>query len=117
MNGPAAWVPVAMLAGSNLFMNIAWYWHLKVPGRALWLVVIASWGIAFFEYWLAVPANRLGAKVYSLAELKTMQEVLSLSTFLVVAWVLFGNRPGLSQLVGMALIALGAFFVYKSPLG
>lgn len=114
---PAAWLPVAMLAGSNLFMNVAWYWHLKAPNRALWVVVLLSWTIAFFEYWLAVPANRLGSKVYSLAELKTLQEVMSLSTFLLVAWVLFGSRPGPSQLVGMALVGLGAFFVYKSPLG
>lgn len=82
-------MPVGLLAGSNVLMNLAWYGHLKTPSRALWLAILISWGIAFFEYCLAVPANRIGAKVYSLAELKTMQEVFSLTAFLFVAWLLF----------------------------
>lgn len=110
-------VPVGLLALSNLLMNLAWYGHLKFPGKALWVVILASWGIALFEYCLAVPANRIGSKVYSLAELKTMQEVLSLVTFVGIAWIMFDQRPGPSQLAGFALIALGAFFVFKSPLG
>ncbi len=114
---PAAFLPVGLLAVSNLFMNVAWYWHLKTPGRALWLSVLISWGIAFFEYSLAVPANRIGARAYSLAELKTMQEVLTLVTFVFVAWGLFGQRPGPSQLAGFALIAGGAFLVFKAPFG
>ena len=60
-------LPPLMLAGSNLFMNVAWYGHLKAPKEAIWVAVLASWGLAFFEYWLAVPANRLGSKAYSLA--------------------------------------------------
>ena len=98
-------------------MNLAWYGHLKAQSRALWLAVLASWGIALFEYCLAVPANRIGSRVYSLAELKTIQEVMSLSTFLVLAWFLFGLRPSPSQLAGFALIAMGAFFVFKAPFG
>lgn len=98
-------------------MNLAWYGHLKAPSRALWLAILASWGIAFFEYCLAVPANRIGARVYSLAELKTIQEVMSLIAFLLVAWLLFDQRPGPSQIAGFALIAAGAFFIFKSPLG
>ncbi|WP_336976879.1 DMT family protein [Altererythrobacter fulvus] len=109
--------PLGLLAGSNIMMNLAWYGHLKFPNKALWVVVLASWGIAFFEYCLAVPANRIGAKVYSLAELKTMQEVMSLTAFVLVAWLLFDQRPGPSQIVGFLLIAGGAFFVFKSPLG
>jgi uncharacterized protein len=109
--------PIGLLAGSNVVMNLAWYGHLKFPGKALWVAVLAAWGLAFFEYCLAVPANRIGARVYSLAELKTMTEVMSLLGFLLVAWLLFDQRPGVSQLVGFALIAAGAFFVFKAPLG
>lgn len=107
--------PVVLLAGSNLLMNLAWYGHLKAPGKALWIAVLLSWGIAFFEYCFAVPANRIGAQVYSLNELKAMQEVLSLTTFVVIAWILFGQRPGLDQLIGFGLIALGAFFIFRGP--
>ena len=109
--------PIGLLAGSNIMMNLAWYGHLKFPHKALWVVMLASWGIAFFEYCLAVPANRIGSKVYSLAELKTMQEVMSLTAFVMVAWLLFDQRPGPSQIVGFLLIAGGAFFIFNSPLG
>lgn len=109
--------PIGLLAGSNLVMNLAWYGHLKFPHKALWVAVLAAWGLAFFEYCLAVPANRIGAKAYSLAELKTMTEVMSLLGFLLIAWALFDQRPGPSQLLGFALVALGAFFVFKAPLG
>lgn len=105
--------PIGMLALSNLFMNVAWYGHLKAPHRALWIAVLASWAIAFFEYWLAVPANRIGAPVYSLAQLKTIQEVMSLVTFVLVAWALFDLKPGWSQIAGFALIAAGAFLVFR----
>lgn len=106
-------LPPLMLAGSNLFMNVAWYGHLKAPKEAIWVAVLASWGLAFFEYWLAVPANRLGAKAYSLAQLKTMQEVFSLAGFVLVAWALFGQKPGLAQLAGFALIIAGAALIFK----
>jgi len=106
-------LPVMMLAGSNLVMNVAWYGHLKAPGKALWVAVLASWGLAFFEYCLAVPANRMGEKVYSLAQLKTLQEVMSLSGFVVVAWALFGQRPGWPQLGGFALIVAGAALIFR----
>ena len=109
--------PIGLLAGSNLLMNLAWYGHLKAPGRALWVAILLSWGIAFFEYCLAVPANRIGAREWSLAELKTLQEVLSLSAFVLVAWWLFGQKPGPSQLVGFALIGAGAWMVFKAPFG
>jgi uncharacterized protein len=65
-------LPVLMLVASNVFMTFAWYGHLKYTSSPLWTVVIASWGIAFFEYWLAVPANRIDHEVYSAAELKTI---------------------------------------------
>jgi uncharacterized protein (DUF486 family) len=109
----AAIVPVVMLAGSNLFMNVAWYGHLKTPHKVLWLAVLTSWGIAFAEYCLAVPANRIGASTYSLAQLKTLQEVMSLAGFVLVAWFLFGQKPGLAQLAGFGLIVAGAALVFS----
>lgn len=115
---PAAWpfvAPVLMLIGSNVFMTFAWYGHLKVENRPLWLIVIASWGIAFFEYWLAVPANRIGRHVYDPAELKAMQEVITLSVFAVFSVLYLGERLTLSHAVGFGFIALGAWFVFKSP--
>jgi uncharacterized protein (DUF486 family) len=78
---PAAVVPVVLLVLSNVFMTFAWYGHLKYKASPLWAAVLASWSIAFFEYWLAVPANRIGSAVYSAAELKTIQEVITLAVF------------------------------------
>ena len=106
-------LPPILLAGSNVLMNIAWYWHLKLPREAMWMAILISWGIALFEYCLAVPANRIGSSRYSLYELKTMQEVFSLGTFVLVAWLLFGQRPGLPQVAGFALILVGASLVFK----
>ncbi len=77
-------LPVLMLFASNVFMTFAWYGHLKFKESWLPLVVLVSWGIAFFEYWLAVPANRWGSAVYSAAQLKTMQEVI---TLVVISWL------------------------------
>ena len=74
-------LPILMLFASNVFMTFAWYGHLKFKERSLPLVIMVSWGIAFFEYWLAVPANRWGSAVYSAAQLKTMQEVITLVVF------------------------------------
>ena len=110
-----ALAPIGLLAGSNLLMNLAWYGHLKAPHKALWIAVLASWGIAFFEYCLAVPANRIGIAHYSLAELKTMQEVLSLSAFVLIAWFLFDQRPGWNEAVGFVLIGVGAYVIFKGP--
>jgi uncharacterized protein (DUF486 family) len=105
--------PPVLLAGSNVLMNLAWYWHLKLPREAMWAAILISWGIALFEYCLAVPANRIGASRYSLFELKTMQEVFSLGAFVLVAWALFGQKPGLPQVAGFALILVGASLVFK----
>ena len=76
-------LPIALLVFSNVFMTFAWYGHLKFKDRALWKVILISWGIAFFEYCLAVPANRWGSAVYSAAELKAIQEVVTLSVFMI----------------------------------
>ncbi|WP_243371287.1 DMT family protein [Microvirga solisilvae] len=106
--------PIIMLVASNVFMTFAWYGHLKFKTSPLWIAVIASWGIAFFEYWLAVPANRIGSEVYSAAELKTMQEVITLIVFAGFS-VLYLKEPlGWSHLVGFALIAAGAAFIFHA---
>ena len=116
---PVAWnfvAPVLMLVASNVFMTFAWYGHLKVEHRPLWIIVMVSWGIAFFEYWLAVPANRIGRHVYDPAELKAMQEVITLAVFAVFSVAYLGEKFTLNHAVGFAFIALGAFFVFKGPL-
>ena len=111
---PTRLVPIVLLIGSNLFMTTAWYGHLKFKDRPLWLVVFASWGIAFFEYWLAVPANRIGSGVYSAAQLKAMQEVITLTVFAGFSTLYLGQRITYNHAVGFALIAAGAFFVFRS---
>jgi uncharacterized protein len=106
--------PILMLAASNIFMTFAWYGHLKYKTSALWIAVLASWSIAFFEYWLAVPANRIGSAVYSAAELKTVQEVITLLVFAGFS-VLYLKEPlGWNHLIGFALIAGGAFFIFQA---
>jgi uncharacterized protein (DUF486 family) len=112
----ATLAPIGLLIASNLFMTFAWYGHLKFPGAALWVVVLVSWGIAFFEYWLAVPANRIGYGIYSGAELKTIQEVISLTVFALFAVLYLGEKFTWNHGIGFALIALGAFFIFKGPL-
>lgn len=107
--------PIFMLVASNIFMTFAWYGHLKVEHRPLWLLVLVSWGIAFFEYCLAVPANRIGRTVYSPAELKTMQEVITLVVFAVFSVTFLGERFTVNHMIGFALIAAGALFIFKGP--
>jgi uncharacterized protein len=110
---PPAVAPVVLLLISNFFMTFAWYGHLKFTDRPLWMVVVASWGIAFVEYCFAVPANRWGHTVYSAAELKTMQEVITLVVFAVFS-VLYLKEPlGWNHLIGFGLIAAGATFIFQ----
>ena len=106
---------ILLLFCSNVFMTFAWYGHLKYGHDwPLWKAILVSWAIALFEYCLAVPANRLGSAVYSPAELKAIQEVITLTVFAVFAAVYFGQKPTLDHLIGFALIATGAFFVFRS---
>jgi hypothetical protein len=109
--------PILLLVASNVFMTFAWYGHLKFKATPLWVAVLASWGIALIEYCLAVPANRYGSAVYSTAQLKTIQEVITLLVFAGFS-VLWLNEPlTLNHGVGFALIALGAWFIFAGPLG
>ncbi len=117
MTVPAKAAPVVLLLISNVFMTFAWYGHLKFTDRPLWLVVLASWVIAFIEYCFAVPANRIGHAAYTAAELKTMQEVITLLVFAGFSVLYLGERVTLNHAVGFGFIALGAFFVFKGPLG
>lgn len=112
---PQQVTPIAMLLASNVFMTLAWYGHLKYKTSALWIAVLASWGIAFVEYCLAVPANRWGSAVYSTAELKTMQEVITLAVFAVFSVIYLGEKFTINHAIGFALICAGAFFVFKAP--
>src|SRR3546814_1713755 len=101
---------------SNLFMTFAWYGHLKYKSEALWIVVLTSWGLAFFEYWFAVPANRWGSSVYSAAELKTIQEVITLLVFAVFS-VLYLKQPFTwNYAVGFVFIGVGAWFIFRGPI-
>ncbi|MGH6736155.1 MAG: DMT family protein [Methyloceanibacter sp.] len=112
---PGLWLyvlPVVLLVCSNVFMTIAWYGHLKFKAVPLVTVVLVSWGIAFVEYWFAVPANRIGSAVYSPAELKTMQEVITLLVFAVFTAVYFNEPLSWTQGAGFLLIALGAALVF-----
>jgi hypothetical protein len=106
-------LPIALLICSNAFMTLAWYGHLRFKNQPLWVVIPASWGIALFEYCLAVPANRWGSNVYSAAELKAMQEVITLAVFVVFSFVYLGQRITAMQGFGFLLIAGGAFMVFQ----
>jgi hypothetical protein len=106
--------PILLLIASNVFMTFAWYGHLKYKDAALWTVVLASWGIAFFEYWLAVPANRIGHQVYSAAELKTMQEVITLTVFAAFSVFYLGEALTWRHAAGFALIAAGAALIFQA---
>ena len=112
----ARWLPVLLLVGSNVFMTFAWYGHLKFTDRPLWVVILASWGIALFEYCLAVPANRIGHAAWSTAELKTMQEVITLTVFAGFSVFWLKEPLTLNHAVGFTLIAAGALFVFLGPL-
>jgi uncharacterized protein len=110
---PAQVLPIVLLSLSNVFMTFAWYGHLRFKEQPLTVVILVSWLIAFFEYCLAVPANRYGNAVYSAAELKTIQEVLSLSVFAIFSVWYLKEPISFSQMIGFAFIALGAFFVFS----
>jgi uncharacterized protein (DUF486 family) len=109
-------LPILMLIGSNVFMTLAWYGHLRFKEAPLIAVVLAAWGIAFVEYWLAVPANRWGSAVYTTAQLKTIQEVITLLVFAGFSIVYLKEPLTWNYAVGFMLIAAGAYFVFRGPL-
>ncbi|MDE2384802.1 MAG: DMT family protein [Alphaproteobacteria bacterium] len=107
-------LPILLLTCSNVFMTFAWYGHLKFTGKPLWAVVLVSWGIAFFEYWLAVPANRWGIETYNAAELKTMQEVITFGVFIAFSVFYLGQQITFQHVAGFVLIILGAAVVFRA---
>jgi uncharacterized protein (DUF486 family) len=108
-------LPVVLLIGSNVFMTTAWYWHLRYKEVPLWSVILISWGLAFIEYCMAVPANRIGSAVFSPAQLKTIQEVITLLVFAAFSYLYLKIPLTWSQGFGFMLIAMGAFFVFQVP--
>ncbi|HET9032414.1 MAG TPA: DMT family protein [Dokdonella sp.] len=104
--------PILLLIGSNVFMTFAWYGHLKFTNRPLLLVILVSWGIAFFEYCLQVPANRIGYQVYNAPQLKTIQEIITLIVFVAFSVFWLGADLKWNHLVGFALIVIAAFFIF-----
>ena len=106
------WLPVALLTTSNVFMTFAWYGHLKYKSSPLWLVIVASWGIAFFEYVLMVPANRWGNSMYSVAQLKIIQEVITLSVFSVFMIYYIGDKLRWNHLAAFVCILAAVAFTF-----
>jgi uncharacterized protein len=106
--------PILLLLASNVFMTLAWYGHLSFKSKPLWIVVLVSWGIAFFEYWLAVPANRYGHAVYSAAELKTIQEVITFAVFILFSIFFLKEAITMKHIFGFGLIVLGAAVVFRA---
>lgn len=105
--------PILLLTASNVFMTAAWYGHLRFKNSALWLVVLISWGIAFFEYCLQVPANRIGHSFFSAAQLKMIQEIISLSVFCIFSVVYLKEGLKWNYLAGFALLLAAVFVVFK----
>ena len=112
MNLPVPLATIGLLTLSNLFMTVAWYGHLKFKAAPLFVVILISWGIAFFEYVLQVPANRIGYGHFSAAQLKTIQEVISLSVFVLFSWVWLGERLTWNVALGFGFICFGAFLIF-----
>src|SRR5207244_6509809 len=109
-------LPILLLIGSNVFMTLAWYGHLRFKVTPLIVVIVASWGIAFVEYCMAVPDNRWGSAVYTTAQLKTIQEIVTLLVFAGFSVLYLKEPMTWNYLVGFTFIALGAFFVFRGPL-
>jgi uncharacterized protein len=110
--------PILMLTISNIFMTFAWYGHLKnMNTKPLWLVIVASWGIAFFEYCFQVPGNRWGAEIYSLPQLKIIQEVLTLIVFVGFAYYYMGLRPSMNWVWASLCLVGAVFFIFRDGAG
>lgn len=107
-------LPILLLIGSNIFMTFAWYGHLKFPNSPLVTVIFISWGIALIEYCMAVPANRIGHEVYSAAQLKTMQEVITLVIFSLFSIFYLKEALTWHHLLGFTMIAGGAALIFKA---
>jgi uncharacterized protein (DUF486 family) len=109
-----AYTPILLLLVSNVFMTFAWYGHLKnLKTAPLWIAILVSWGIAFFEYCFQVPGNRLGANVYTLPQLKIIQEVITLVVFIVFALLYMGVKPSWNFLWASMCLMGAVFFIFR----
>ena len=113
MNVPVPVSTITLLVLSNLFMTVAWYGHLRFRAYPVLIVILVSWGIAFFEYTLQVPANRIGYGYFSAVELKTIQEIISLTVFLGFSTLYLGEEIRWNYVVGFALMVLDTFIIFK----
>jgi uncharacterized protein len=109
-------LPIVLLIGSNVFMTFAWYGHLRFKDTPLVAVIVACWGIAFVEYCMAVPANRWGSAVYTTAQLKTIQEIVTLLVFAGFSIFYLKEPMTWNYVIGFALVAAGAYFIFRGPL-
>lgn len=108
-----AFLPIILLTISNIFMTFAWYGHLRHRSTVLWAVILISWGIAFFEYCFQVPANRIGYEYYNAAQLKTIQEVITLIVFSFFSVFYLKESFKWNYAVGFLFIVLAVFFIFK----
>lgn len=113
MSLPVPVITVGLLICSNVFMTFAWYGHLRHKAMPLFAAIVISWGIAFFEYMLQVPANRIGYGTFSAAELKAIQEIVSLTVFAFFSTLYLGEALRWNHFVGFLLIVVAAFFIFK----
>ena len=113
MSNIRQFLPIIMLTISNIFMTFAWYGHLRFKGTALWVVILISWGIAFVEYCFQVPANRIGSEYFSAAQLKTIQEIITLIVFSIFSVLYLKEQFKWNYFVGFIFIVLAAFFIFK----
>ncbi|MGH9741651.1 MAG: DMT family protein [Candidatus Acidiferrum sp.] len=103
---------ILLLTISNIFMTFSWYGHLKFRSTALWKVIVISWGIAFFEYCFQVPANRIGSYEFTVAQLKVIQEVITLTVFSAFSVLYFGDEIKWNYAASFGCIVLAVFFVF-----
>jgi uncharacterized protein (DUF486 family) len=106
-------ITAILLIISNIFMTLAWYGHLKVKQAPLWIAIVASWALAFFEYLFQVPANRIGSSHLTLVQLKVMQECITVVVFVAIAWALFGQMPRWNNVVSFLLIIAAVYFTFN----
>jgi uncharacterized protein len=106
------WLPFVLLTFSNMFMTFAWYGHLKYKEKPIFFVILTSWGVAFFEYLLQVPANRWGSNVYSFAQLKVAQEIITLTVFSVFLVTYLGGRFRWNHVAAFICIVGAACFIF-----
>ncbi len=105
--------PILLLAAANIFMCFAWYWHLKIEDKPIFLIILLSWGIAFFEYSIQVPANRMGYKFYTVGQLKVMQEVITMVVFAFFSVFYMKEKLTLDFLFAGLCLVGAVFFMFR----